>query len=177
MVDAEWIMGLWMLWWSCHFSWLIGVCNPTKLDVEERVEVQSLTNFYANCAALHQFWPASSHPRAIVSKHAATQLGPQIGACPQWNLGAQGFEARWNDVEWLTLMIIEPRRKVIEPDQAFLVDGGCCEGVGCKGTIGRNQLLLHCDPMENQESRLCYRRRLHCKSQWKTWEATNWWTW
>ena len=66
-------------------------------------------------------------------------------------------------MEWLTLMIIEPRRKVIEPDQAFLVDGGCCEGVGCKGTIGRNQLLLHGDPMENQESRLCYRRRLHCK--------------
>eukprot|EP00434_Breviolum_minutum_P016848 symbB.v1.2.014864.t1/scaffold1095.1/size138309/12 len=40
------------------------------------------------------------------------------------------------------------QRKVIEPDQAFLVDGGCCEGVGCKGTMVRNQLLLHGDPME-----------------------------
>ena len=30
-----------LLWWSCHFSWLIGVCNPTALEVEERVEVQS----------------------------------------------------------------------------------------------------------------------------------------
>ena len=122
------------------------------------------------CCTLHQFWPAISHPRAIVSKHAATQLGPQIGACPQmeprcsglWSVYVNLKALWWNDVEWFDsddCWLLKPRRKVIEPDQAFLVDAGCCEGVGCKGTMVRNQLLLHGDPME------------------KTREPANWWTW
>lgn len=102
--------GLWMLWWSCHFSWCLQSHHiGSWRTVWGPIPV---ANFCANCAALCTNF---DHPRAIVSKHAATQLGPQIGACAQWNLGVQGFEAfmsiwrhcggmMWND---LTLMIVD----------------------------------------------------------------------
>lgn len=172
MVDAEWIMDA-MACYGGHvisLGWLVFAIPPhwkLKNGLRSNPSCQFLCQL--SCT-LHQFWPAISHPRAIVSKHAATQLGPQIGACPQmeprcsglWSVYVNLKALWWNDVEWFDsddCWLLKPRRKVIEPDQAFLVDAGCCEGVGCKGTMVRNQLLLHGDPME------------------KTREPANWWTW